>query len=323
MVNPTERDEILAFVADKYYLEDLKQTEIAEMVGLTRSAVSRMLKEAREKGIVEIVVHYPFQYDQDLENRLKDQLGLLHVAVVKFNRQPSYNDLRKQLGKAAARLLSTLIEPGSQIGVAWGTTVQATIEAFESTPVPNTKVVQLVGVLGSTRHAYSAQTLVERLAHKLTAEGMYLYSPFIVESEETASSLLNDPTVKQSILNASKCDVALMGIGTTKPKFCSLYKGEHISLADLEKIQSAKAVGDVCALYFEIDGSLAQVDFHKRRIGTSLEALHKIGIRLGVAGEVEKSSAILGAIRGGMINSLVTDNLTALQILELDQQLNQ
>lgn len=319
MVNNTERDEILAFVAEKYYLEDHKQTEIAEMVGLTRSAISRMLTEAREKGIVEIVVHYPFQYNQELEDKLKIQLGLKHVSVVEFSRQPNYDDLRTQLGKVASRLLANLIEPGFRIGVAWGTTVQTTIEAFESTPVPDTQVVQLVGVLGSTRHAYSAQTLVERLSYKIAGEGMYLYAPFIVESERTATSLLEDPSVEQAVSMARECDIALMGIGTTKPNYCSLYKGDHISLAELETIQSANAVGDVCALYFDINGSLAQVDFHQRRIGASVDALRDIEIRLGVAGDIEKSEAILGAIRGDFINALVTDNLTAIRVLELSQ----
>lgn len=319
MVNNTERDEILAFVAEKYYLEDHKQTEIAEMVGLTRSAISRMLTEAREKGIVEIVVHYPFQYNQDLEDKLKIHLGLKHVSVVEFSRQPNYDDLRTQLGKAASRLLAHLIEPGFRIGVAWGTTVQTTIEAFESTPVPDTQVVQLVGVLGSTRHAYSAQTLVERLSYKIGGEGMYLYAPFIVESERTAVSLLEDPSVEQAVSMARECDIALMGIGTTKPNYCSLYRGDHISLTELETIQSANAVGDVCALYFDINGSLAQVNFHQRRIGASVAALRDIEIRLGVAGDIEKSEAILGAIRGDFINALVTDNLTAIRVLELSQ----
>jgi deoxyribonucleoside regulator len=161
MTNNSERDELLAFVAEKYYLEDHRQSDIAGMIGLTRSAVSRMLTEARDKGIVEIIIHHPIQYDQVLEEKLKNRLGLKHVAVVVFNNQLSYNVVRKQLGAAGAKLLASLIKPGDKIGVAWGTTVQATIEAFEPDPVPDTKVVQLVGVLGSTRHSYSAQTLVE------------------------------------------------------------------------------------------------------------------------------------------------------------------
>ena len=322
MGNNTERDELLAFVAEKYYVDDHKQTEIADMIGLTRSAVSRMLTEAREKEIVEIIIHHPFQYDHDLEKKLKKALKLKHVSVVVFKNQPDYDDIRKQLGKAGSRLLSDLIKPGYKIGVAWGTSVQATIEAFEQNPVNNTKVVQLVGVLGSTRHSYSAQTLVERFAQKIGGEGTYLYSPFIVENELTAVSLLEDPSLEQAISRGRECDIALVGIGTTKPKFCSLYKGKHISLSELNTIQASDAVGDVCALYFGIDGKSAQIDFHKRRIGIPLADLLDIKIRLGVAGSIEKAEAIVGAAYGGYINSLVTDNLTAVRALELAQVQN-
>ena len=319
MGNNTERDELLAFVAEKYYVDDHKQTEIADMIGLTRSAVSRMLTEAREKKIVEIIIHHPFQYDHELEKKLKITLNLKHVSVVVFKNQPDYDEIRKHLGKAGSRLLAKLIKPGHKIGVAWGTSVQATIEAFEQIPIRDIKVVQLVGVLGSTRHSYSAQTLVERMAHKVGGEGIYLYTPFIVENELTAASLLEDPAVEQAISSGRECNIALVGIGTTKPEFCSLYKGNHISLTELNAIQASNAVGDVCALYFGIDGSPAQIDFHKRRIGIPLPGLLDITIRLGVAGSIEKAEAIVGATRGGFINSLVTDNLTAVRVLELAQ----
>jgi deoxyribonucleoside regulator len=317
MANNTDRDEILAFVAEKYFLEDHKQTEIAEMIGLTRSAVSRMLTEAREKGIVEIIIHHPFKYNTALQEQLKGQLGLKYVSVVDFSKQPNYTTLKKQLGKAAARLLTTLIKPGYQIGIAWGTTVQATIEAFEVTHIPNTKVVQLVGVLGSTRHSYSAQTLVERLADLIDGEGMYLYAPFIVENEKTAASLLEDTSVVQAFSRGKQSNIALVGIGTTKPDYCSLLEGKHISRQELAAIQSAEAVGDVCGLYFKIDGSLAPVDFHKRRIGISYKDLKTINTRLAIAGNPEKAEAVFGAICGGFINALVTDNLTANRVLEL------
>lgn len=320
MVNKTTRDELLAFVAEKYYLEDHRQTDIAGMIGLTRSAVSRMLTEAREKGIVEIVVHHPFQFDHELEDKLKSKLGLNHVSVLVFNNHPPYDDLKKQLGKAGSRLLASLIKPGYKIGVAWGTTVQATIEAFDADPIPDSQVVQLVGVLGSTRHSYSAQTLVERLADKIGGEGMYLYTPFIVENQQTAASLMEDPVVEEAISIGRQCDIALVGIGTTKPEFCSLYRGDHISLDELNTIQSAGAVGDVCALYYGIEGDLSSIGFHQRRIGASLDGLKNIKTRLAVAGNIEKAEAILGAICGGFINSLVTDNLTAVRVLELAQE---
>ena len=320
MGNNKDRDEQLAFVAEKYYLEDHKQTDIAEMIGLTRSAVSRMLTEARDKGIVEILIHHPFQYDHSLENSLRKVFNLKHVSVVAFKNKPDYDEIRSRLGKAGARLLSKLIEPGFKVGVAWGTTVQATIEAFETSQIKDTQVIQLVGVLGSTRHSYSAQTLVERLAQKIGGEGIYLYTPFIVENESTAASLLEDPSVEQAISIGKECDIALMGIGTTKPDYCSLLRGNHISPQTLQTIQNAGAVGDVCALYYDIEGNLAKVDFHQHRIGSSLSGLQEIEVRLGVAGNIEKAEAVLGAVSGGFINSLVTDNQTAARVLELAEK---
>jgi DNA-binding transcriptional regulator LsrR (DeoR family) len=317
MTNYSERDELLAYVAEKYYLEELRQSDIAEKINVTRSAISRMLSEAREKGIVEIVVHFPIKYDPGLEENLKRLLGLKHVAVLEANNHPDYEDLRGKLGKAASQLLKSLIKPGDQIGVAWGTTVQATIEALEETSIPRTRVVQLVGVLGSTRHSYSAQTLVERLAEKIGGEGIYLYSPFIVESETTATSLLDDPSVEISITRGEQSDIALLGIGTVQPDFCSLLQGKHISKTELDTIRSAGAVGDVCAIYYDITGELARTDFHQRRIGVSPGGLKKIPLRLGVGGNPKKAEAILGAAYGGFINALVTDNQTAERMLEL------
>ncbi len=314
------RDELLAFVAEKYFREDLRQTDIAELVGVTRSAVSRMLTEAREKGLVEILIHHPLQFDHELEGKLQRELNLQFTSVVIFQEGAEYEDQRKKLGKAASRLLIKLIEPEHRVGIGWGTSVQAAIEALDKSPVRDPQVIQLVGVLGSSRHSYSAQTLVDQMAQKLGGEGIYLYAPFIVENRQTAASLLEDPSVDRAIAKGRECDIALMGIGTTRPDYCSLYKGNHLSLSDLDLIRTAGAVGDVCALYFDQNGQLSPVDFHDRRIGISQQDLRNIPTRLAVAGWIEKAEAILGAIRGGYVNSLVTDKLTALRVLELNQR---
>jgi DNA-binding transcriptional regulator LsrR (DeoR family) len=323
MERELQRDELLAFVAEKYYGDGLKQSEIADLIGVTRSAVSRMLTEARHKGLVEIIIHHPLQYDQELENKLRNTFNLKQVAVISYQGQQEYEELKKKLGKAASRLLTRLLKPGYRIGIAWGTSVQATVEAFEHITVNNTRVIQLVGVLGSSRQSYSAQTLVDQMAQKISGEGTYLYAPFIVENGHTAASLLDDPTVESVLASSRDCDIALMGVGTTKPAFCSLYQGKHITLEDLKVIQKAGGIGDVCGLYYDHQGELLQIDFQKRRIGIALNGLLEIPLRLAVAGNPEKAVAILGAIRGDLINSLVTDSLTAVRLLKLVHEPNQ
>ena len=126
--------------------------------------------------------------------------------------------------------------------------------------------------------------------------------------------------MESAISLGEECDIALMGIGATKPEYCSLYQGKHISREELKTIRKATAVGDVCALYFDIHGNLAPVDFHQRRVGASWSGLKNIKVRLAVAGNQEKAEAVLGAVCGGFVNALVTDNRTAARVLELAQR---
>jgi DNA-binding transcriptional regulator LsrR (DeoR family) len=314
---PKEREELLADVAEMYYQEGQTQAEISKEIGMTRSAISRMLTEARQKGIVEIHIHRPLRYHTDLENQLVEKFKLRGAHVISWQNNQRYEELKKRLGRAAASILGEIIQPNQIIGIAWGTTVQATIDAYEVPKHENVRVVQLLGVLGSTRHAYSGQALVERMARKLGGEGIYLYTPFIVENENTAKFLRDDLSVREAISLGKQSDIALLGVGSTKPEYCSLFQGSHISKQDLRTIVKSNAVGDVSGHYFDISGKLTDVDFHKRLMGISHKDLLNVPIRLGVAGDEEKAEAIYGALCGGFLNMLVTDNLTAIRILEL------
>ena len=122
-----ERDELLADVAEMYYMGDLTQAEISRQIDMTRSAVSRMLTEARNKGIVEINVRRPLRFDAGLEAELQERFGLQAAHVLAGQRDGDYDKLRRQLGLAAAAVLKELLRPRMSCGVAWGTTVSAAI----------------------------------------------------------------------------------------------------------------------------------------------------------------------------------------------------
>ena len=309
--------ELLADVAEMYYDQGSTQAEIARVIGVTRSAVSRMLKDARERGIVEIQVRRPLRFDVTLEKRLVERFDLREARVLLWNRENEYEELRHRLGRVGAQVLGRLLVPGLTIGVAWGTTISATIEALEPADHPAVKVVQLVGVLGSSSHAFSAQTLVQRLASKVGGEAVYLYTPLIVDSEDMARSLLQNESVREGIEVGKRCDVALLGIGSVHPETCSLYHGGHISRETLDALQRARAVGDVSAYFFDIDGRTPDIDLHQRIVGIPRNDLLHIPTRLGIAGGQTKAQAVLGALRGRYINTLVTDTKTARLVLDI------
>jgi len=314
-----DRDYLLADVAEKYYLDDLTQAEISRTIGLTRSAVSRMLTEARQKGIVQISVRRPLHFDESLEAALQKRFNLQSAHVLDWH-NGDYDKLRRQLGQAAAAVLKERLQPEMICGVAWGTTVSAAIEALEVSNLSSVQIVQLVGVLQSNSHAYNAQALVEIMSRKVGGSGTYLYSPFIVGNAQTAQSILSLPDVRETLAVGRRSDIALVGIGTVlDAEYSSLYQGGHISLETLQDLREDGAVGDVGGVHIDIQGNVAGGDFNERMVGLSGDELRAIPTRLAVAGGIPKAEAILGALRGGYANLLVTDSRTAEAVLEKDR----
>ncbi len=314
-----EREELLADTAELYFEQARTQDEISQLVGVTRSAISRMLREARQKGIVEIRINRPLRYDDELEAALQRRFDLITARVLLTPQRQSSDNLRSRLGKAAAKVLVETLRPNTSLGLPWGTTIAAAIEAVEVPEPLRVSVVQLVGVLGSKTHAYNAQALVEQLARRLGGEGFYLYAPLIVESAATAQALYNNQNVRQALEAAKGCEVALLGIGTTDPEYSSMYLSGHVSREVLDDMRAAGAVGDVSAHHFDIEGRPLDLEFHQRLVGITRDDLIAIPTRLAVAGGKAKAPAILGALRGSYVNALVTDSCTAELILTLDQ----
>lgn len=314
--SPEDRQNLLADVAEMYYLEDKDQAEIARAIGLTRSMVSRMLKEARQKGIVEARVHRTLRTEHDLETALAEQFELRTACVVALPKT-SGDLVLSYLGAAGAQVLKRHLAPGSTLGLSWGTSVSAGAEAVEIDRPIKPKIVQLVGGLGASSVQYDAHTLVLRLAQKLGGEAYLLNAPFLCPSAEIAQALKEMPSIKETLWMGKQAQVAMVGIGSTSPSYASYYLAGYVEREQIEELQKAGAVGDVCGLYFDNNGHEVCGDFCKRTITIALQDLADIPIRIGVAGGPLKAEPILGALRGGYVNVLVTDGITARKVLEL------
>lgn len=311
-----DRASLLADVAEMYYLEEKNQAEIAKTIGVTRSMVSRMLTEARESGIVDIRIHRPMQSDLELEGALKAEFGLKDVFVV-ITSHRSGERLTRTLGNAGARMLARYLAPHWTLGLAWGTSISATVDAFEAVESMPVKVVQLVGAMGARNMEYDGHDLVSRIAEKLGGEAYYLNSPYLSQSAEVAKALLETKGIRETINIGRKADVVLLGVGTTSPEYSSFYLAGYVTRRELDDLRKAGAIGDVCGLHFDINGQPACDDFCERLVSIRRQDLLSIPIRLGVAGGEGKVEAILGALRSKYVNVLVIDSMTARRVLEL------
>jgi len=312
--NNQNRSTLLADVAEMYYIEDKDQSMIAHQVGVTRSMVSRMLTEARNRGIVEIKINHPINTDHELEEKIRSRFGIESMVVV--IKESAQDKLLAQLGRAAADLLKKNLQNNIVIGVAWGTSMSATVDAITYTSSFSPRVVQLVGAMGAKNAEYDGHAIVQRLAVKLGGEGYFINAPYLCQSPEIAQSIRETKGVKETIEMGAVLDIALLGVGTTVTENSSYYLSGFLSREEMEKIRLNGAVGDVASNYFHINGTPYQDDFTGRLIRIQLEDLMSVPLRIGVAGGQDKVSAIIGALNAKIINVLITDNLTARKLLE-------
>lgn len=311
-----DRARLLADVAEMYYLEEKNQAEIAKSVGVTRSMVSRMLTEARESGLVEIRVRRPLESDRELESAFIENFGLKDACVVALA-NASGGRLLRALGNVGAQMLKRYLASNMTLGLAWGTSISATVDAFEVSEPMAVKVVQLVGAMGARNMEYDGHDLVSRISEKIGGEAYYLNAPYICQSVEMTKSLLETKSINETISLGKKTDVAVLGIGTTSPEYSSFYLAGYVSLQELNDLRLDGAIGDVCGLHFDENGQPAGEDFCERLVTIRRQDLLSIPVRLGVAGGEGKVEAILGALLSKYINVLITDNMTAGKVLEL------
>lgn len=313
---PQDRASLLADVAEMYYLEDKSQAEIASLIGVTRSMVSRMLKSAREKGIVEVRVNRKLRLDHVLEAAFIEAFGLKAARIVAMHKTSSRQVLNN-LGNAGAVLLAEYLSPGMVLGLSWGTSVSAVVNLVEVAEPLDVKVVQLVGAMGARNNDYDGNVLVARLTDTLGGEGYYLNAPFLCPNAETAAALRQAQSIRETIDLGKQVTVALLGIGSVDPKYSSYYLAGYVDIEELDRLKRAGAVGDVCGLQFDIQGREACADFCDRTVTILKNDLLNIPLRIGVAGGEGKAGPVLGALYGGYVNALVTDRITAREVLKL------
>jgi deoxyribonucleoside regulator len=318
----TDRTELLAQIASLYYEDNLTQDEIARRIGTSRSTVSRILGEAREAGVVEITVHYPWKTVPALEDDLVARFGLRQASVLE-GRGRRYEEVLRGLGVLAARYIESILgedtpspPPARVLGISWGVAVHSTVRALRPGRRLPVTVVQMVGAVGEGNPLIDGPDLARLLANVYGGEYRYLHAPLIVEDAHAREALLQEPRIRETLRLARRADVALVGVGAPQPAVYSLLRAGYVDRESLAGLRAQGVVGDVCARHYDAWGSVLDIELNHRIVGIELEALHDIEQVIGVAGGEAKAEAILGALRGGHVNVLVTDDAAARKVLE-------
>ncbi|HET9910903.1 MAG TPA: sugar-binding transcriptional regulator [Anaerolineales bacterium] len=299
-----------------YYLEELTQTEIAQRLGFSTAKVNRLLLQAREQGYVTITIKTPFQQLFELEDRLKAVFGLQDAVVIPALAETSSSPLNA-LGNIAAEFLLEHLRDDDVLGVGGGTAVNAVMDALAPSRTYQVEVVPLLGaVQGEITH--DVNYLATHIAEKLGARSYQLHAPAFVDSKEHCEALRNMGPVREILDIARRANIALVGVGAVDAEVSRFVQFTALSAEEMRNIaENHGGVGDINAFIYDAEGKPCAHEYAERVVGLSLEELRNIPYRIGVAATAAKALPLYGALRGGYLHALITDETAARGILEL------
>jgi DNA-binding transcriptional regulator LsrR (DeoR family) len=311
----SEQHRLLYRIAQAYYVDGLTQKQIADRFGLSRPKVSRLLQKGRDNGVISITLFPPPNGMADLEHELEQSFGLQEAVVVPVSNPGHHPSVVRELGPAAAECLNRCISGDEVIATAWGTSILAMADALPYRSWPGVTVVQLLGGLGPVETLEHSAELTQHLARKLGARLRLLPAPGVVASRQMAEALKSDAQISAALKLAAGADIALVGLGTPTPYSIVLRTGTILSVQELDRLQELGAVGDVALRYMDGDGNPIDLEINERIIGLTIDQIRSIPRVIGIAGGTAKHEMIQAALRGKILDVLVTDLATAEALL--------
>lgn len=290
------------------------QDEIAAQLGVSRPGVQRLLALARQEGLVKVHIDHPIAQCTALSQTIRDGFGLAFCDVVPADAEAGA-DSAHYLAVAGAERLARLLERSEPLTLSLGTgrSVRATVEALRRFDRPQHRIVSLVGNIARDGSANRYDGVMV-LADKTGSERFLLPAPVVAGSVAEKEALQGQPLFQAIAEVARQAQAAFIGVGRIDRQ-ATLFQDHFISEAELDELLSREAVGELLGWPMNAEGEL--VDCSTSRRVTSLPlSMFRDQEMVALAGGRGKAPAILAALRGGWLKSLVTDEQAAKYIVE-------
>jgi DNA-binding transcriptional regulator LsrR (DeoR family) len=295
-----------------YYKEGKTQEEISSMFGLSRFKIIRLLKEARNTGLVTIHINDSLEKITETEITLARVFGLKECVVVRV-KEFAHRSPLEQIGEAGAQYLSRIIHRHRVLGVSWGRTLYHVVENVKPMETKNLTVVQISGGLG-TIEGTDTNILTMMLSQRLGGTAYVIQAPVIVQNGMIRDTLLKEGKISEALTVARTADLVIVGIGIVS-KEGGLWKAGFLDHRDYVNLKKAGAIGAIGGRFYDFNGKTCSNSLDDRIIGLTLNELRGTRHKIGVAMGGEKIQAIFGALRGQLLDALITDEDTAKALL--------
>lgn len=308
MLETTMDVQLLHRAASAYYLDDLRQAEIAELLHVSRPTVSKLIAEARRIGMVRFEVLDPSTGDlADLELRLRERLGAARVRIAAGDQvQRGFRGIGDLLGE---ELRGLGLRRGDVLLLSSGKTTYAVSGMAGLPELPGVIVAPTVGGQQEPDPSFQTNEIVRRFADRTHAEPRFMFAP-AQPSPSLWDSLQADPSFLAITDLWRRARAVVVGVGEP-------YRGREslTSVVPRDEPLLEPAVGDINLHFYDAAGEAVAFPGSDRLVRPTRELMRDIPDAIALAADVRKAPSILAGARAGLFSTLITDEPTALAVL--------
>lgn len=312
----SEDIKLITLIAKQYYFEGRTQHEISSSLNISRTKISRMLKQSRELGLVTIRINLNPVELSDLGQELRRRFGIRH-ALISIDHDDEEVQ-RAALGQLVADHLSEILADGMVVAVGMGRNLGAVADHANSA---RSRACTFVSALGGTNrigHKLNSDHICRRLASRFGGQSEMLYAPGYTEDAELRALLMRNDIVQQALTRARRAEIAIIGIGDCSENGYTTTIGWYSSV-EIARARLAGAVADLSGYDFlNIHGQRVAAELGDRIIGLTHADYARIPNVIAVASEQNKALSLLASLRSGVIDTLATNVSNVRAILAID-----
>lgn len=295
-----------------YFVEQMTQNEIADVLGVGRVTVVRMLAEARNRNEVKIAIEGELAEVVSLERQLETAFGIDQVVVAPMS-VPGADPL-PGISAATGAFLSEAMKPGMTVGVGWGRTLFGCLSSISARNLPDFRVISLLGGVSQVRRFNPAE-FAWRFTQAFQGEGYLIPAPAMVDSVETRDALIQRCGIQEIFDMADNLDAIVVSIGSIDSA-TTFYRGGFLSEAVQRELEAKGAVGDLLFHFFDRNGDLIDHAVNDRVMSVDVDRIRRAPLRILSSGGAEKTLALLGAMKLVQPTVLITDEESARAMLK-------
>ncbi len=311
------QEELLRTCIDLYYNKQLPQTEIAKRLYISRSSVSRLLKAAKDRNMVRIIINDDSVSRNSLmEDIFKKTYGLKEAIITTDIKSEKILDT---VAKACVHHVDGIIKDDSIIAISRGNTLKCVVGHMRPKRRIPIKVVQLIGLINNPAKNDDEMDIAKLFANAYGGDYYNLYAPFMIDDQRVREIFNLYAAVGKTLEVAAQADIVLTSFGFYDANDMHIISNSYLSDQNKQDLTDKGTIGIICGYYYDADGKIVKTPIDDSIIGLRFDEIMKKDV-IAVACGKDKVLPILGALRGHFMGTLITDEITALNVLIADHK---